>query len=248
MRLCQPAARVEPSRQQRGLSLAYNPPDESRGRERHATRRARSRDAMSSSTCKGGAPPGCAAFFCAQTPARAPLSTSGNRLRQMARKGAAASTGRAKKTGSPSVGKAGLQFRYQLIAPPPALAAAINTFYLIETDAERVDEMLPAYSAQLVLVVRGRVLLAYAGGRTASLTGVALNAPQLRSAACAQTMSRWSRGSRGGWGAVSTRRSPTCMTPSPSRRASCNGLRAASSGSRQRRRSSATVRSAPRCY
>lgn len=82
------------------------------------------------------------------------------------------------------MGNAGLQFRYQLVAPPPALAAAINTFYVIETQAERVDEMLPAYSAQLVLVVRGRVLLTYAGGLTASLTGLALNAPQLRSAAC----------------------------------------------------------------
>ena len=83
------------------------------------------------------------------------------------------------------MGKAGLQFQYRLIAPPPALAAAVNTFYVIETDVERVDEVLPAYSAQLVLVVRGQVRLTYAGGRTAPLTGVALNAPQLRSAACA---------------------------------------------------------------
>ncbi len=83
------------------------------------------------------------------------------------------------------MGNAGLQFRYQLVAPPPALAAAVNTFYVIETDAERVDEMLPAYSAQLALVVRGQVLLTYAGGSTASLARVALNAPQLRSAACA---------------------------------------------------------------
>jgi hypothetical protein len=72
-----------------------------------------------------------------------------------------------------------------LIAPPPALAAAVNTFYVIETDIVRVDEVLPAYSAQLVLVVRGQVRLTYAGGRTAPLTGVALITPQLRSAACA---------------------------------------------------------------
>ncbi len=83
------------------------------------------------------------------------------------------------------MGKAGLQFQFRLIAPPPALAAAINTFYVIETDVERVDEVLPAYSAQLVLVVRGQVRLTYAEGRTVPLTGVALNAPQLRSAACA---------------------------------------------------------------
>lgn len=83
------------------------------------------------------------------------------------------------------MGNAGLQFRYKLVAPPPALAAVVNTFYVIETDAEWIDEILPAYSAQLVLVVRGQILLTYAGGHTASLTGVALNAPQLRSAACA---------------------------------------------------------------
>lgn len=83
------------------------------------------------------------------------------------------------------MGNAGLQFRYQLVAPPLALAATINTFYVIETDAERIDEMLPAYSAQLVLVVRGQVRLTYATGRTAPFTGFALNAPQLRSATCA---------------------------------------------------------------
>ncbi len=82
------------------------------------------------------------------------------------------------------MGNAGLQFRYRLIAPPPACANAVNTFYVIETDAERVDEVLPAYSAQLVLVVRGRLRLTYAEGRTAQLAGIALNAPQLRSAAC----------------------------------------------------------------
>lgn len=77
-----------------------------------------------------------------------------------------------------------MQFQYRLIAPPPTLAATINTFYMIETDAERVDEVIPAYSAQVALVVRGQIRLTYAGGRAATLAGVALNAPQLRSAAC----------------------------------------------------------------
>lgn len=80
--------------------------------------------------------------------------------------------------------KAELQFAYRLIAPPPAVAWAIHTFYVIETEVERVEEALPAYSAQLVLVARGAVRLAYAGGNTATASGVMFNAPQLRSAAC----------------------------------------------------------------
>ena len=93
-------------------------------------------------------------------------------------------TGRTGRAGGRSVGNAGLQFRYRLIAPPSACAKAINTFYVIETDAEEVEEVLPAYSAQLVLIVRGQLRLTYAEGRTAQLAGIAFNAPQLRSSAC----------------------------------------------------------------
>jgi AraC-like DNA-binding protein len=76
-----------------------------------------------------------------------------------------------------------LQFRTRLIAPPAALAGLVNTFYIIETEAERIIETIPAYSAQLIVVVRGAFTITYADGRSARSAPVTLNAPQLRSAA-----------------------------------------------------------------
>ena len=77
-----------------------------------------------------------------------------------------------------------MQFRYAMIPPAPHLAAWINTFYTIETEAERIEEIMPAYSAQISLVVRGRVTLAYADGSIGESSTVTVNAPQLRSAPC----------------------------------------------------------------
>lgn len=75
-----------------------------------------------------------------------------------------------------------------MIAPEPRLARWVNTFYVIETHAARVEETIPAYSAQLLLVVRGQVTIAYvdadanAGeGRSSTVT---INAPQLKAAPC----------------------------------------------------------------
>lgn len=76
-----------------------------------------------------------------------------------------------------------MQFQTRMIAPPAALAGSVHTFYVIETEAARIEEVLPAYSAQLVLLVRGQLTLSYADGRVARLSGIACNAPQLRSSA-----------------------------------------------------------------
>ncbi|MFM7349616.1 MAG: hypothetical protein ACKO01_09020 [Erythrobacter sp.] len=70
-----------------------------------------------------------------------------------------------------------------MIAPPAGLAGSVHTFYVIETEAARIEEVLPAYSAQFVLLVRGQLKLTYADGREARLSGVAFNAPQMRGAA-----------------------------------------------------------------
>ena len=77
-----------------------------------------------------------------------------------------------------------MPFRTKLIAPTAELAGLVNTFYIIETDAERIAEAIPAYSAQLIVVVRGALAFTYADGRTARSATVTLNAPLLRSAAC----------------------------------------------------------------
>lgn len=71
-----------------------------------------------------------------------------------------------------------------MIAPGPGLARLVNTFYVIETEAGRVEEIVPAYSAQLLLVIRGRLTMSYADGTTGFTNAIAFNAPQLRAAPC----------------------------------------------------------------
>lgn len=77
-----------------------------------------------------------------------------------------------------------MQFHFELIAPEADLAARINSFYVIETKAERIDEILPANSAQVALIVRGSVALTYADGGVGRSHSVVINAPQLSSAPC----------------------------------------------------------------
>ncbi|NCP14392.1 MAG: helix-turn-helix transcriptional regulator [Sphingomonadales bacterium] len=71
-----------------------------------------------------------------------------------------------------------------MISPPADLAGLINTFYIIETDEVAVPETVPAYSAQLLVVVRGRIRFTYADGSTGTTGTVTFNAPQMRSAQC----------------------------------------------------------------
>jgi methylphosphotriester-DNA--protein-cysteine methyltransferase len=71
-----------------------------------------------------------------------------------------------------------------MIAPEPSLARRVNTFYVIETEAGRVEEIIPAYSAQLVLAVRGKLAISYADGSVGRPGTITINAPQLRAAAC----------------------------------------------------------------
>lgn len=77
-----------------------------------------------------------------------------------------------------------MQFEYAMIAPGPGLARQVNTFYVIETEAERVQETIPAYSAQLLLMVRGHITIAYADGGEGRSSTVTINAPQLKAAPC----------------------------------------------------------------
>lgn len=71
-----------------------------------------------------------------------------------------------------------------MIPPPPELAGLINTFYIIETGAGEFPETVPAYSAQLLLLVRGNITFTFADGTIATSSTVSINAPQLRSADC----------------------------------------------------------------
>lgn len=77
-----------------------------------------------------------------------------------------------------------MQYKSKVIAPSAASVGLINTFYVIETGGGLIEEAIPAYSAQLVVMVRGRVTFAFADGSTAQSTTVFINGPQLRSARC----------------------------------------------------------------
>lgn len=77
-----------------------------------------------------------------------------------------------------------MQFRSRVIAPPAEVAGLINTFYVIETAEERVAEPVPAYSAQLVIMVRGQTRFTFADGQTAASSTITINAPQMRAAQC----------------------------------------------------------------
>ncbi len=77
-----------------------------------------------------------------------------------------------------------MKFSFEIIAPPADLAGWINTFYVIETQDEQIDEIVPAYSAQMVVVVRGSLVMAHDGAAPQRAEGLAINAPQLKAAPC----------------------------------------------------------------
>lgn len=66
---------------------------------------------------------------------------------------------------------------FDLQAPPPDLAEYINTFFVIRTDEEALDEMMPAYSAQLMVYIRGRSHIVTENGEGGQVERVALTAP-----------------------------------------------------------------------
>lgn len=77
-----------------------------------------------------------------------------------------------------------MPFHYAMIAPGPQLERWVNTFYVIETKGGQVEETIPAYSAQLLLVIRGQLTVTYADGSVGRSSTITINAPQLRAAPC----------------------------------------------------------------
>jgi AraC-like DNA-binding protein len=75
-----------------------------------------------------------------------------------------------------------MQFRTKLIAPPANATGLVNAYYIIETGEAPIDEPVPAYSAQLMIMVHGQLRLTYADGSTGASRGIFVNAPQMRSA------------------------------------------------------------------
>ncbi|WP_143738090.1 helix-turn-helix transcriptional regulator [Erythrobacter donghaensis] len=75
-----------------------------------------------------------------------------------------------------------MQYRTTMIAPPAEAAGLVNTFYIIETGAAPIEEPVPAYAAQLLVMVRGQIRFTFADGSTGQSARVFINAPQMRSA------------------------------------------------------------------
>lgn len=71
-----------------------------------------------------------------------------------------------------------------MIPPSAAAAGLVHTFYIIEADEPRIEEAVPAYSAQLILMVHGQINFTFAGGHTGQSSGVFINGPQMRAARC----------------------------------------------------------------
>lgn len=75
-----------------------------------------------------------------------------------------------------------MQFQTKMIAPTADAAGLVNTFYIIEAGEGRIEEAIPAYSAQLLVMVRGKVNFTFADGSTGQSSTVFINAPLMRSA------------------------------------------------------------------
>ncbi|ABC64653.1 AraC family transcriptional regulator [Erythrobacter litoralis] len=52
-------------------------------------------------------------------------------------------------------------FRFEFVAAPRDLAPYVNTLFVFETDRERLDDILPAYSAQMITFGRGHARMQF---------------------------------------------------------------------------------------
>lgn len=77
-----------------------------------------------------------------------------------------------------------MQYQTRLIPPSVEQAGLVHTFYIIETGSGRIEEPVPAYSAQIILLVRGNLTMTFADGRSAQAATITINAPQMRAGRC----------------------------------------------------------------
>lgn len=73
-------------------------------------------------------------------------------------------------------------FHFQFVAPPEDLRDRINTFFVLHTDAGRIEEVMPAYSAQLFLFLRGSGAMRFEDGTQPAPARAFFNAPLLQAA------------------------------------------------------------------
>ena len=73
-----------------------------------------------------------------------------------------------------------LPFAFELFAPPNELVDLVNTYFSIRIETETVDEIIPAYSAQMLLFPSGSAVLRPKGGTEYRTQTVCFSAPLLR--------------------------------------------------------------------
>lgn len=69
---------------------------------------------------------------------------------------------------------------FELIAPPPDLREQVNIFYSLRSGAERIEDVMPAYSGQVYAIFDGSFELHFASGTQRAPAPVFLNAPLLQ--------------------------------------------------------------------
>lgn len=92
----------------------------------------------------------------------------------------------ASKSGGALAFDASIEFDFELVAAPADVAELANTFFVIRSDEGVIEEVMPAYSAQLMIMLDGALVLrpgeAGADGLPQRSDSIACTAPQLAAA------------------------------------------------------------------
>ena len=73
-------------------------------------------------------------------------------------------------------------FRFEFLPPPEDLRRLVNTFFLLHTDPARIEEVMPAYSAQIFVFLQGTGAMHFACGTQEAPGPVFINAPVMEAA------------------------------------------------------------------
>lgn len=76
----------------------------------------------------------------------------------------------------------GQPFSFQFAPPPGDLKHLVNTFFFLETTPDRIDEVLPSYSAQIMVFLRGEATMHFEQGSQSPAGPVFINAPLMQAA------------------------------------------------------------------
>lgn len=71
-------------------------------------------------------------------------------------------------------------FRFEFIPPGEGVGELVNTFFVLHTDPGRIEEVLPAYSAQMLIFLSGRGTLHFNEGAESPSGRVFISAPLMQ--------------------------------------------------------------------